>query len=320
MVMFRAVLFTLFLFVLLGVEAQVKWRNVDAAYDPLPKGFHVYKTTDSLDGKPFLAYYVIADLENKKLTFAADTTFQRRLTPSTFYEKNGHPLLVVNCTFFSFSTHQNLNTVIKNGELVGFNLHSVPMRGKDTFQYRHPVGSALGISKKRRVDVAWVYTDSSKKFGYASQVPLEAAKDSVSQISSAGSVFPAASFKKWKMFTAVGGGPVLLQNGLIKITNNEELKFAGKAINDKHPRTLMGYTKGNKLIIMVIQGRTPGIAEGASLLQEATLMQDLGCIEALNLDGGGSSCMLINGKETISPGDRGSQRAIPAVFLISNKR
>jgi exopolysaccharide biosynthesis protein len=40
----------------------------------------------------------------------------------------------------------------------------------------------------------------------------------------------------------------------------------------------------------------------------------------LNLDGGGSSCMLINGKETIKPSDPTGQRAVPAVFLIKNKQ
>ena len=122
--------------------------------------------------------------------------------------------------------------------------------------------------------------------------------------------------KKWKMKTAVGGGPVLVQDGTIKITNNEELKFAGKAIEDKHPRTCMGYTNDGRLIIMVIQGRFPGIAEGATLIQEAKLLIDLGCVEALNLDGGGSSCMLINGKETIKPSDAAGERAVPAVFII----
>ena len=121
------------------------------------------------------------------------------------------------------------------------------------------------------------------------------------------------------MQTAVGGGPVLVQNGLVKITNNEELKFAGKAINDQHPRTLMGYTKDNQLIIMVIEGRNPNIAEGATLLQAAQLMAGLGCTEALNLDGGGSSCLLINGKETIKPSDKSVQRPVPAVFIISEK-
>ena len=70
---------------------------------------------------------------------------------------------------------------------------------------------------------------------------------------------------------------------------------------------------------MVIEGRNAGVAEGANLLQAAKLMANLGCEEALNLDGGGSSCMLINGKETIKPSDKGLQRAIPAVFIIRQK-
>ena len=48
----------------------------------------------------------------------------------------------------------------------------------------------------------------------------------------------------------------------------------------------MGYTADGKLIIMAIQGRFVGIAEGASLTQEAQLLKDIGCVEALNLDGG----------------------------------
>ena len=68
--------------------------------------------------------------------------------------------------------------------------------------------------------------------------------------------------RKWKVQTAVGGGPVLIQNGLVHITNNEEYRFAGKAIDDRHPRTAMGYTKDRKLIILVVEGRNPGIAEG----------------------------------------------------------
>jgi len=128
------------------------------------------------------------------------------------------------------------------------------------------------------------------------------------------------SFKKWKMKTAIGGGPVLLDVSIsesgIKIFNEEEKMFTGKAINDKHPRTCVGYTNNGYLIIMAIQGRFPGIAEGATLEQEARLLKELGCIEALNLDGGGSSCMLVNGKETITPSTKGVQRPVPAVFLI----
>ena len=328
---FTVVLFIVFLCPLKHL-AQQKWINVDSAFQPLPDNFHVYKTTDSLDGKPFIAYYATAKLKDRHLIFNADTTRDRRITPLKFYEKNDQPLLVVNCTFFSYETNRSLNVVIKDGNMVAFNNHSIPMRGKDTFQYRHPLGSAIGISKKRYADVAWLYTDSTKLSPYALQWPNQPYKDSAK-------VFPSyrvskntislqsdfsnrhmklyPQLTKWKMRTAVGGGPVLVQNGEVKVTNNEELKFAGKAIDDKHPRTCMGYTADGRLIVMVIEGRHPGIAEGATLTQEARLLKDLGCIEALNLDGGGSSCMLINGKETITPSEKGVERPVPAVFTIA---
>ncbi len=307
---------------------QLRWQNVDAEFQPLPASVHVYKTTDMLDGKPNIAYYLEADLKDKKLDFTVDTTYQRRLSPSKFYEKNDKPLLVVNTTFFSFETNQSLNVVIKDKKLVGYNIHTIAGRGKDTFTYRHPFGSAIGISKKREADVAWLYTDSTKRFSYALQLPNLAIKDSMISLdfksadyltSIASHQRVSSSLNKWKMQTAVGGGPVLVQNGEIKITNNEELKFAGKAIDDKHPRTAMGYTKDNKLIILVIEGRNNGIAEGATLTQEAQMLKDIGCWEALNLDGGGSSCMLVNGKETIKISDKTGQRPVPAVFIIKQK-
>ncbi len=312
-----------------SLSAQLVWTNVDSLFQPLPSSVHVYKTTDLLDGKPNIAYYVEADLKDKDLDFTTDTTYQRRLTPSKFYEKNDKALVVVNTTFFSFATNQNLNVVVKNKKLVGYNIHTVNGRGKDTFTYRHPFGSAIGISRRREADIAWLYTDSSLKYPYARQSAINAFKDSSSYftLKDATRVILDAikpgtkvrlNFGDWKMKTAVGGGPVLLQNGEIRITNNEELKFAGNAINDKHPRTAMGYTKNYKLIILVIQGRFPGIAEGASLTQEAQIFKDLGCWEALNLDGGGSSCMLVNGKETIKVSDATGQRPVPGVFIIKN--
>lgn len=302
------------------VSAQVSWRNADADFGPLPSGFHVFVSADSLDGKPFRAFYATAALDNKTLNFTTDTTYKRRLTPSKFYEKNGNPLLVVNTTFFSFATNQNNNLVIKDGKVVGYNIHSLPGKGKDTLTYRHAFNGAIGISKKRKADIAWVYSDSSAEYAYASQAAPAFYKDSIhltefkklrQQYAGAG-----IDFKKWKMQTAVAGGPVLVQNGEVQISNNEELKFNGKAINDKHPRTLMGYTKDGKLIVMAVEGRNPGKADGVTLVQAACLLKELGCVEALNLDGGGSSCMLINGKETIWPSDKGQQRPVPAVFII----
>jgi exopolysaccharide biosynthesis protein len=112
---------------------------------------------------------------------------------------------------------------------------------------------------------------------------------------------------------------MLVQDGKIRITNNEEVMFTGKAIDDRHPRTVIGYTRDQKLIILAVEGRNKGVAEGATLTQLAEIMISLGCVEALNLDGGGSSCLLVNGRETIKPSDKTGQRPVPAVLLIGNQ-
>ena len=318
--------FIAFIFLCFSINAQNKWVNLDSLYQPIPGSFHIFKSTDSIGGKPNVMYYAIADLKDKKLKFTVDTSKNRRLTPSEFYEKNKSPLLVVNGSFFSFATNRNLNVVVRNGEIVSYNEQSLKGRGTDTFTYFHPFVSAIGITKKRKADVAYTYSDSSKKFLYASQLPFPVIHDSVSNLSwnyvdkmtstvlgHNGSTVSA--FKKWKVKTAIGGGPVLVQKGQVKITNDEERKFAGKQKDNLEPRTAIGYTKDNKMIIFVCEGRSKEAA-GLSLPSMALIMKDLGCIEAMNLDGGGSSCMLVNGKITNTPSSKGVQRQVPSVFMI----
>ena len=305
----------------LDCAAQLKWVRVDSLFGELPEGVHVYRSGDSINGRPNIAYYVAADLRNRNLLFDSDTTLGRRFTPQEFYNRNTRPAIVVNCTFFSFATHQNLGLVMKKGKLISYNQHSLPGRGKDTMTYRHPLGSAIGISRKGWADVSWLYTDSSAKLPYAFQRALALKKDSIAQITLRDYLNSNKSGRaaKWNMQTAVAGGPVLLQDGTVSISNNEEWKFVGSAVQDLHPRTGMGYTRDRKLIILAVEGRNPGRAEGISLEEEALIFRDLGCVEALNLDGGGSSCLLVNGKETIKPSDKSGQRPVPAVFLIAQK-
>ncbi len=199
MVFKRIINYLLLIINSVGASAQLKWINVDSLYQPLPSTVHIFKTTDTLDGKPNIAFYVIADLKDKRLLFDVDTTLGRRLTPIQYFRKciderplSRHcqaPLVVVNTTFFSFQTNQNLNVVIKNGKLIGYNIHSNPGRGKDTLTYHHPFGSAIGISRRRNADIAWLLTDSSSKYAYASQQTVRVRTDS----------FPTIDFEKTKV-------------------------------------------------------------------------------------------------------------------------
>ncbi|MEY4916972.1 MAG: hypothetical protein RL616_885 [Verrucomicrobiota bacterium] len=109
------------------------------------------------------------------------------------------------------------------------------------------------------------------------------------------------------------------------IGGNVMLVRAGKIVPHKstvrHPRTVVGLdVTGSKLTLLVVDGRKPGIAVGMSYDELAAEMLRLGCTEALNLDGGGSSVLAVRaaGKLKIfnQPTD-GRERAVANVLGIS---
>ena len=300
--------------------SQLAWQRMDTLFPGLPASIKVHRSLSPLNGRPSVIWHVEADLRDRRLRFDTDTTYRRRLTPSRFHDKNGMPFVVVNGTFFSFADNRNLNAVMRKGRLVSHNVMTVPGRGLDTLKYHGVTRSAIGIDRKGRADVAWLYTDSARRR------PVAFETDPVYTLGSApGFPFgelPESKLKtsgmrrRWKVWTAIGGGPVLVHEGRVRVTNDEERMFVGRAAHDLHPRTAMGYTADGRLLIMAVEGRRKGVAEGMSLPEMAEVFLSLGAREALNLDGGGSSCLLVMGRETIKPSDKEGQRAVPAVFLI----
>lgn len=304
-----------------NTNSQTSWENVDQEFGILPPSMHIFRSADSIEHKPSVAYYARIRLKDKSLLFTTDSSFKRRFTPSQFFSRNNKPLLVVNGTFFDFASNRNLNILVKNGRLVSYNVHDLPLKGKDSGSFYKVTRSAIGIYRNRTADVAWIYSDSSKKRPFAFQQKPSPWKDnSNAHTKKDFDLHYGDPARKWKVMTAIGGGPVLIQDGKQMITNDEERMFTGKARHDRHPRTAMGYTAEGDLIVLVVEGRNSGIAEGASLVHLANILLELGCVEALNLDGGGSSCMLINGKQTIRPSDKEGERPIPGVFIVAEKR
>jgi len=318
--LYRTLSFTLAVLLPLFVSGQLRWTLADSAFGLRHKGLHAYRSDDSIGGMPSRAYYVIADLRDRTLSFTTDTTMSRGLTPSAYQRRHPRSMVIVNGTFFNVKTYQNLDVVILGGRMVAYNVNRTPLKGRDTLLYRYTTRSAMGIGRNRKADAAWLYSDSGARYPIAYQLSPPSWKGNGNEYTR--SQFDAhskARGRAWRMRTAIGGGPMLVQDGKPFITNDDEAMFAGKAVHDRHPRTAMGYTRDGKLVILVVEGRNKGVAEGASLVHLADIMVSLGCVEALNLDGGGSSCMLVNGKETIRPSDKEGQRKVPAVFIIQER-
>ena len=107
---------------------------------------------------------------------------------------------------------------------------------------------------------------------------------------------------------------MLIKDGKIKDTYKEEL--IDIMADGKHPRTAIGITKDKHLILFVCEGRnmTEGVP-GYTTGEVAQILLDYGCTDALNLDGGGSTMMLVNGKEMLKPSDK-KQRSVASCVYI----
>ncbi|GGD08107.1 phosphodiester glycosidase family protein [Hyunsoonleella pacifica] len=89
-------------------------------------------------------------------------------------------------------------------------------------------------------------------------------------------------------------------------------------VDNRHPRTCLCNTKDSTIFI-TIDGRSMG-AEGMSLSEAQSFLLSLGCINAINLDGGGSTTMWIKDKGVVSyPSDKNGERPVSNALLIVNK-
>ncbi len=109
------------------------------------------------------------------------------------------------------------------------------------------------------------------------------------------------------VFDVVGGGPILMRDG-------NRLDICGLSCG-AHPRTGVGVKANGRILLVVIDGRQPGWSKGVTLLQFARIMDDLGAVTAMNLDGGGSSEMVVEDKVVNRPSD-GQERHITNAILV----
>lgn len=116
-----------------------------------------------------------------------------------------------------------------------------------------------------------------------------------------------------KVKYAVGGGPYLVKNGK-KFVDRQ--RFTDRFLWKKEPRTAIGYTKDEKLILVTVDGRQKGITEGATIPELAEIMLELGCCEAMNLDGGSSTQMVYNGKLVNLPTVKGGGKVTNALLVV----
>lgn len=108
------------------------------------------------------------------------------------------------------------------------------------------------------------------------------------------------SYENWNHFEhIVGGAPVLIKDGKM-VEDYAPEKILASFLNKSHARTAVGIKKTGEWVFVVVDGRF-FLLGGMKIKELAELMLKLGCVEALNLDGGGSSTMVLNGRTVNAP-------------------
>jgi len=113
---------------------------------------------------------------------------------------------------------------------------------------------------------------------------------------------------------AVGGQPVLLRGGAVADDIREGI--APSFGEQRHPRTAVGITADGRLLWVAVDGRQAPYSDGMSLAELADLMERLGARDAINLDGGGSTTMVVRGAVVNRPSDAAGERPVGNALVL----
>lgn len=121
----------------------------------------------------------------------------------------------------------------------------------------------------------------------------------------------------WNKATQIlGVGPMLVKDNSVYLTTKEE-RFGSDVAGGRAPRTAVGITEDRHILLAVVDGRQRH-SIGFTLLELALFMQELGAVDAVNFDGGGSSEMIIRNEIINRPSD-GTERNIGSALVILPK-
>jgi exopolysaccharide biosynthesis protein len=114
-------------------------------------------------------------------------------------------------------------------------------------------------------------------------------------------------------------GPALIENSVVfaNLDNVEiDTNFGNHSIQGSNPRTGVGIIDNNHFVFIVVDGRSPGYSNGVTLTEFAQIFKDLGCTDAYNIDGGGSSTMYFMGRVVNNPLGKNKERGTSDILFV----
>lgn len=291
------------------------WYYSSTLTGTAPAGLQFFTFDSIYSGRKTKAFCLAFDTKLNRFDFKPVLSTTTK-TPTAFYnDEAGIVYAAINGGYFG-SPNQSFSLVEYNNVVSSANIKALTrtFMGSPTTYY--PTRAAFGVDATGAPSTAWIYNttaDNQTIYSYPAPSPnmLNVAPQPVPTAS-----FPAGG-SLWNMSAAIGGSPMLIKNSTITITDNEELISINNTTS--RPRTAIGHTNNGIVIIVVVEGdNTAAGYAGLNLAETAALMQNFGCTNAINLDGGGSTSMVVRGALTVRPGD-GTERPVISAILIKAK-
>jgi len=281
---------------------DIDWKNRTGEFD-LPPAIMLLEGTD--DQLPLKAWAARIDLSSPSIDVSVLSTDKEdgRMSVGGFAEESG-ACLVVNGGFYleNNGLFEPVGLLISGGEFLQF---ATPGIYWDDIRY-DVHRAAIGFHEDNRVEIGWV----SSRGDSARIWPLPVPND----IGLPGAVPDSITGEIWDVTDAVSGGPALIKNGSNSITAYQEA-FFGPAGAEYHPRTAAGISEDGDLLLLVIDGRQRA-SRGVSFAELAGIMKSLGAVDALNLDGGGSSTLVVKGELINRPAGGTFQREVVSALAV----
>lgn len=296
------------------IELPAEWKKAVSLMEGFPEGIEVYQNTTPYKGKALNAYCVVFDPQNPELEFKPLLAAGNTRLSQLYAEESGTTYACINGGFFGSNVSYSLVQHNKEVQAVNIKALTRPYNGTNTTYY--PTRGAFGLTADYIPEVSWMYhVGSGNGTMYSYPAPSPNALNSAPEPKPS-ATFPAGG-AAWEVNSAIGGSPVLISDNTIRISDKEELIAVDNT--SSRARSAIGHTKDGKIILLAVEGNNPNGGAGLSLQELAELMKEMGCSGALNLDGGGSTSMMVKGEETVRPSASSGERAVMSVLFVKKK-
>jgi hypothetical protein len=291
------------------------WKFSSSVSINFPSGIELYYFDSIYAGRKTKMFCLAYDSKNTAIEFKPVLSATAK-KPSDFYkDESGTVYAALNGGYFG--SNQSYSLVKYNGAVSAANIKVLSRTYNGVSTSYYPTRAAFGVTSTGAYQAAWIYnvgTGNDLIYSYPSPSPNVEGKAPMALPTE---IYPTGG-KVWDITSAIGGSPMLIKSGKLNITDTDEMIVINNTTS--RPRSAIGYTNNNLVLLLAVEGDNAAAGyDGVNLVELSNILSLLGCQEAINLDGGGSSSMVVSNQLLVRPGDNGVERPVVSAVLIKKK-